>query len=337
MQSTVSHFPNFDVRLHSIYERASCKFRSYSHLINHIDYMFYTGITTPSSRALYRFAVYQTEQEYHWQVLHSYRLPNERIQARNYVLLHSLYATRWEQIEVECSVNSHHIQLIGSERFQLSRQNKLRLLRQTIRLWADARHIDLTQFMNKTSAFFFMIDYDQIVIDRIVIDKFPSKHEPMPPLSINDQKQMESKYGNGLAWRTFSQALCRNPFVKARLLNEQKCICPVCLQKLNMQNSITHHIDYDYECQYIVHKEEWPLLTGRPVPDCEGCSEEHPDWFGSCLKRLRLVHSPCNNRLNHVPFKPWQPDLPNASVSVNRAIGPVSHQNTKKETGPIRE
>ena len=86
----------------------------------------------------------------------------------------------------------------------------------------------------------------------------------------------------GEPWKNFGQRICRNKFIREYLRKIQAGTCSQCGLMIRKGGQL-HHLDYLHLCR----SDEVP-------PDCKTCSEEAPDSFAACVRRLTLVHRRCH-------------------------------------------
>lgn len=274
-------------------------FNTRLHVINHVDMIL--GLTPSEekienkSRVLV-FIDHDTNQY----DLYNYGdiSKEEMVKIRQKILKESLFATKWEQLipayENENVVRFEDLEGDDDIDYVIDSSIEAWMRQDGVFPEDESEPENFSAFFDKTSFAVILLDWPYIVADRIVVSKVPTQEEiDDMPVTINSRRVLATKYESDDSWKTFSERICKNDFVKQYLNTSQNGICPVCHGELG-EKYVVHHIDYDHKCKFFNSGLEWRMPKTRVQPNCELCYKKHREWFDECTSRLKAVHNNCN-------------------------------------------
>lgn len=116
-------------------------------------------------------------------------------------------------------------------------------------------------------------------------------------INKNTAQDFSAKYKEQAGWYLFTEALCRNPFMKKYLLTRQNDCCAYCTRKIVNSVPYVHHVDYDHVCAYdygiVLFEGAKKIIT----TNCENCYRDKNSAFLECVSRIALVHKGCNVKI----------------------------------------
>ncbi len=260
------------------------------HLINHVDMLLGLGNSELSGSSAGRYVLVMDQSGENYSLGTVEEMTDERLQNwRTWLLRESLFASGWQQLYPMENESNFLPNDISTE------DDVTDIMEACIDYWIEEENYKgFAEFAGATSVVALLKCWDVVVVDRIVVRKRLAKGElAQLPVTINSKRVMSTQHQGCLAWKTFSERICNNNFVKDLLTERQNYICPVCGDPLG-KNIVVHHIDYDHECEFCNSGWEWRIPRTKVQPDCQRCHFEHPDWCANCMTRLRAVHSDCN-------------------------------------------
>ena len=214
---------------------------------------------------------------------------------RNRIILDSFYASEWLQFSLAEKEEGH---LILSKDLQ-NEEALEELLNLAFDVWVEKEQ-SWENFIDRTAVVAIMLNWEVPVVDRIVVNRIPTEEEIQGlPVALNTRNTISKDYVESVAWKAFSEKICKNDFVKQYLSFKQNGVCAVCKRSMN-NNTVIHHVDYDWNCSFCKSKLEWRIPNTRTQPNCELCFNAHRAWFDACVSRLALLHSSCHYYIDHL-------------------------------------
>lgn len=280
-------------------------FNTRLHVINHVDMLLGLSKSDGIIENKRRVFVFIHNDENIYDPVHYSEIPKEDIELiRQRILQKSIFASKWEQLIPfygnEDIITSDDLQSDDDIDYVVDTCIEEWMYQDGVFPEDESGQENYSAFFDKTSFAVIFLDWPQIVADRIVVTKVPTEDEiANMPVAINSRRVLATKYGPDDAWKTFSERICKNDFVKQHLCTSQNGICPVCHSELG-DKYVVHHIDYDHKCQFFSSGLEWRMPKTRVQPNCELCYKEHREWFDECTSRLRAVHSNCNYFIDRI-------------------------------------
>ncbi len=271
-------------------------FRSRQHVINHVDMIL--GLTK-SEREMddhIKLIVTFDRVEKEYISIMSTDINDEDYGCiRNKIILDSFYASEWLQFSLAQKEDGD---LIPSE--SITNEEALdELLNCAFDVWVEKEQ-SWENFIDRTAVVAIMLNWEVPVVDRIVVNKIPTDEEIRGlPVALNTRITISKNYLESIAWKAFSEKICRNEFVKEYLNYKQNKICAVCKHRMS-NNTVIHHIDYDWNCLFCNSELEWRIPNTRTQPNCELCFNVHREWFDACISRLKLLHDSCHYYIDHL-------------------------------------
>ena len=265
-------------------------FHSRQHIINHVDMIL--GLTRNEKELSSQnkiIVLFDRAEKKYLPITSSELDDNEMAELRKKIILDSFYANKWIQFTLAERENGAPIQ--SSSLTSVEEIDEL--LNLAFDLWEEQEK-GWEEFINKTSVVVVLLNWESPVIDRIVIDRLPSKDEiNRLPLAISTRHTLAAKYSSNDGWEIYTNRICQNSFMKEHLKAVQNSICPVCNCRLE-KNAVIHHVDYDHSCTFCNSGLEWRKPKMRVQPNCELCFNDHREWFDICASYLQLLHNHCH-------------------------------------------
>lgn len=271
-------------------------FRSRQHVINHVDMIL--GLTKSEQemddqRKL--IVIFDREKKEYIPIMTTDIKDGDFGRFRNRIILDSFYASEWLQFSL---AEKEDGDLILSKDLQ-NEEALEELLNLAFDVWVEKEQ-SWENFIDRTAVVAIMLNWEVPVVDRIVVNRIPTEEEIEGlPVALNTRNTISKNYVESVAWKAFSEKICKNVFVKQYLSIKQNEVCAVCKRSMN-NNTVIHHVDYDWNCSFCNSKLEWRIPNTRTQPNCELCFNEHREWFDACVSRLKLLHNSCHYYIDHL-------------------------------------
>ena len=264
------------------------------HLVNHVDMILGLGQAKWSKsnggRAVFLIKHEPPEFDY---IRLSEVTEGDVLRIREEILRQSLYATDWQQI-----IPVHNDEVCDPKEIQ-SDDDIDDILDLCIDIWTEGAE-DLSQFVEETTVIVFFLDWEYLVVDRLVVSKRPNQEEDRRlPVVINAKKHIAKLHDYNEYWETYAERICKNGYMKEYQKKEQLGKCAVCGKPLGAR-FVLHHVDYDHECEYGKTGLGFCKSGKELIPDCQSCESLHHEWFELCSSGLCAVHSACNYYIDHL-------------------------------------
>ena len=278
------------------YSENAGSFRSRQHVINHVDMILGLSESEQEMDDQRKLIVTFDRVKKEYIPIMSTDIKDEDYgRIRNRIILDSFYASEWLQFSL---AEKEDGDLILSESIK-DEEALDGLLNRAFDVWVE-KEKSWETFIDRTAVVAVMLNWEVPVVDRIVVKRIPTPEEIRKlPVALNTRNIISKKYMDSVSWKAFSEKICKIDFIKQYLNNEQHNICAVCKRSMN-NNTVIHHIDYDWSCSFCNSEFEWRIPNTRTQPNCELCFNAHRAWFDACVSRLALLHSSCHYYIDHI-------------------------------------
>lgn len=280
--------------IHSYVENSG-SFASHHHVINHIDMILGLSDTEKKLDNQDKLVVvfYHDEKKFDF-FKTSDLTENDMLRLRKRLLYDSLYANNWTQFMPINEITDDFLMTEGLNNDELED-----IMLTAFGLWEEQEG-GWENFVDRTATAVLMLNWEFAVVDRVIIEKVPVKKDiDKLPVAINNRRILANRYSSVDSWKTYTERICKNSFIKMVLHNRQNGLCAVCQSKLN-DKAVIHHIDYDHKCTFQDSGLDWKVPKTRVQPNCELCFQTHREWCDDCISRLFLVHNNCNYFIDHM-------------------------------------